>query len=389
MVFCEAGTLLDRFDDARRLVTGMFPTRRRTGDTYTGFTRRLLTLGSRLLEPIVANNRQHIQRIAGHHWQWKGFVPMSIDGSRVNAPRTHANEQTLGCTRQGKAGPQMWLTALMHLNTGLPWAWRIGRANASERTHLREMLGVLPTNALLVADAGFVGYDLMRQILANDASFLIRAGANVRLIQELGYAEHDADDTVYLWPKQRMLDMQPPLALRLIRVRDGKKTMCLLTNLDAKRLSEKHARQLYDKRWGVEVLFRSLKQTLGRRTMRSCAPEQAKAELAWTMVGLQLLGMLSVEQIIKTGRDPIRWSAAESLRAVRQVIKRGQPNHHRSLFRALAVAMIDSYVRKRCKKARDWPHQKTRRPPGQPHCRKATEWETLRAKELRMQNSES
>ncbi len=134
----------------------------------------------------------------------------------------------------------------------------------------------------------------------------------------------------------------------------------------------------------MEVLFRSLKQTLGGRTMRSCAPEQAQAELAWTMVGLQLLGMLSADQIIKAGGDPICWSTAQSLRAVRQVIKRGRPNHYRNLFEALAVAMIDSYVRKQCKKARDWPYQKTRRPPGQPSCRKATEREIQRAKEVRM-----
>jgi hypothetical protein len=191
---------------------------------------------------------------------------------------------------------------------------------------------------------------------------------------------------VYLWPKQMMRDLQPPLVLRLIKVRDGKKTMCLLTNLDAKVLSKKHARQLYAKRWGVEVLFRSLKQTLGSRTMRSAAPAQAQAELAWTMIGLQLLGMLSVEQIIKVGGDPLRWSAAKSLRAIRQVIKRGRPDHRRSLFKALAVALIDDYVRKRTKKARDWPHKKTRRPPGKPSCRKATEKEIQRAKEVRMIN---
>jgi hypothetical protein len=165
MVFCEADALTDQFDDARYHVTRMFPTRRRVGRSYTGFVKQLIALGSRLLEPIVANNRKHIQRIASQNWQWRGFVLMAVDGSRVNAPRSLPNQQTLGCTKQGKAGPQMWLTALMHLGTGLPWAWRIGKANESERTHLREMLGLMPTNALLIADAGFVGYDLMRQII--------------------------------------------------------------------------------------------------------------------------------------------------------------------------------------------------------------------------------
>ena len=121
MVFGDATTLVDRFDDARIYIACMFESRRRVGRSYTGFIKQLLSLGSCLLEPVVANNREHIKRLAGRHWQWKNFVLMAVDGSRVNAPRTKTNEQSLGCTKQGKARPQMWLTMLMHLGTGLPW----------------------------------------------------------------------------------------------------------------------------------------------------------------------------------------------------------------------------------------------------------------------------
>jgi hypothetical protein len=120
MVFGDATTLVDRFDDARVCIAGMFESRRRVGRSYTGFVKQLLKLGSCLLEQVVANNREHIKRLAGPHWQWKNFVLMAVDGSRVNAPRTKTNEQSLGCTKRGKAGPQMWLTTLMHLGTDLP-----------------------------------------------------------------------------------------------------------------------------------------------------------------------------------------------------------------------------------------------------------------------------
>jgi hypothetical protein len=49
----------------------------------------------------------------------------------------------------------MWVTALVHLTTGIPWAWWLGRGNASEHDHLRRMIPTLPGRALVVADAGY------------------------------------------------------------------------------------------------------------------------------------------------------------------------------------------------------------------------------------------
>ena len=64
-----------------------------------------------------------------------------------------------------KTGPQLALTVLYHMGTGLPWAWRTGPGTDAERAHLRSMLATLPSGSLLVADAGFTGYDLLRTLL--------------------------------------------------------------------------------------------------------------------------------------------------------------------------------------------------------------------------------
>jgi hypothetical protein len=117
--------------------------------------------------------------------------------------------------------PQLWLTTLWHAGTGLPWDWRIGPADSSERAHLREMLGGLPAEALLAADAGFVGYEGLRQILAGGHHFLLRVGANVRLLRKLGWTRESAG-TVYLWPDQAARRSQPPLVMRLVVAHNGK-----------------------------------------------------------------------------------------------------------------------------------------------------------------------
>ena len=134
----------------------------------------------------------------------------------------------------------MWLTLFWHVGTGLPWAWRTGPSDSSERQHLQEMLAELPENTLIAADAGFVGYEFWRAVMEAGHSFVIRAGANVRLLKKLGYAR-EYDQTIYLWPNAVAKKELPPLVLRAVWVHDGKQPMCLVTNVLSKTQSERSA----------------------------------------------------------------------------------------------------------------------------------------------------
>jgi hypothetical protein len=276
----------------------------------------------------------------------------------------------------------MWLTTLWHMGTGLPWAWKQGRSDECERHHLRQMLPLLPASALVVGDAGFVGYELLREILAGGQSFLVRGGGNVRLLKELGWVKRYGEDTVFLWPKKHR--DQEPMILRLIELQRGGKKVYLLTNLPGEALTHRQAAVLYAMRWGIEVFYRSLKQTLAHRTMRSAAPAQAQAELAWSLVGLQLMGLMSVREMIAQGADPLDWSVSAARDLIRQAVQ-GHGHRHLSTQgwkNRLAACRKDRYVRTRSKKSRDWPDRKHERPPGPPKIRTASEKEVRQAQEL-------
>jgi hypothetical protein len=124
-------------------------------------------------------------------------------------------------------------------------------------------------------------------------------------------------------------------------------------------------------RWGVEVFYRSLKQTLAKRVMLSHSPEAAKCELTWTIYGLWLLGLMSVSKILERGRDPLRWSAAAARDRIRESLRSALTGRHldRKLVEDLGWALKDDYERHGGKKARDWPHKKTEKPPGDPKIR--------------------
>lgn len=387
MAWSAEQTLQARFEESRQVVRSLFP-KWTLGRSYTGWYEAQLKWLTPLQPALSKRLRQQLQRTAGRHWQREGWCAFAVDGSRVECPRTEANERGLKCAGRQKTGPQLFVTTLLHMGTGQPWDFRIGPGTASERRHLEEMLSDLPRQALVVADAGFTGYEFYRRILVAKQSFLLRVGANVHLLRGLGYIEQEGRDTVYLWPEKN--GHAPPVVLRLIERRQGKKKMYLVTNvLDKKALSEKSAGVLYEMRWGVEVFYRSLKQTLEKRRMLSRTPEAAQCELTWALFAVWLLGLMTVARILAGGGDPLRWSAAKARDRVRCSMRRALSRRHqdRALAGDLSHATKDSYARSSTKKARDWPHKKKEKPPGEPKIQSATAEQLRAIKRLKEQKT--
>jgi hypothetical protein len=416
-----AGLLTDGFERARAVVVGMYPSRRRPGESYAGFMATLARHSAAHLAVIVPGLRGHVRRLAERCGRWRvgggggsgggsgggGWPAFGVDGSKLECPMTAANEAAFGTCGKRKTGPQQLLTTIFHVGTGLIWDYRRGDARASERAHLLEMLDTLPPDAMLLADAGFTGYELLVSILrggggggGEQRSFILRVGANVRLLTKLGWYCEEHEGIVYLWPDKAQKKRQAPLVLRLITLVDGRnRRVHLLTSiLDPRALGDRAAGELYRRRWGVELIYRSLKQTMGKRKLRCDAPANAAVELDWAVIGLWLLGLMSVGRIIEAGHDgdddhddPSNWSVAASLRIVQRAMAAAPPPplgrwrglRRYGLTQALATSTKDGYVRTRPKTARHWPHKKKDKPPGDPRARMADESEIQLAKELR------
>jgi hypothetical protein len=383
MMWDSEKALADRFAAAGDLLKALFP-KWHLGTAYQGWC-DAQCLYIKSIQPALAKRlRGQMQRCAGKHWRREGWCAFAADGSRVECPRTEANQKGLGCAGRKKTGPQLFLTTLWHMGTGLPWDYRIGPGTASERHHLPEMLAELPARSLIVADAGFTGYELLRTIDQAGHAFLVRVGSNVHLLTELGYVEWQGPTTVYLWPDEQ--HHQAPVVLRLLVLKRGQKKMYLVTNVfDEDALTLKQAAFFYEMRWGVELFYRACKQTMDKRRLLSRTPETCEAELHWAVLGIWLLGAMSVAAIVERGGDPLSWSVALARKHVRAAMRdaltgRGQ---RINLSARLAQAVKDRYERTGSKNARAWPHKKKEKPPGAPKIRLARAPEIKQAQRLR------
>lgn len=361
MAWSEANTLLDRFTYAYELAGAI------KADTYTGFSIARRRLGVRLVGRVRASLAQRLRNIPAGLWTIRGWCVFAVDGSKFNAPRTAKNEIVMGVSDRDKAGPQMLATIIVHLGSCVLWNWRIGKGHASERDHLRRLVGSTPSNALLVADAGFMGFDCLREVIESGRHVLVRLAGNARLIAGLD----QRDDVLALWPETAR-HRAGPLMLRVISVPDGRggHVMIGTSVLDPSRLSDADAAAFYRMRWDVELTYRSMKQTLDRRKVRSSAPTQACLELHWTMVGLMTLGLLTISRMSRR-RSRRRWSVAGALRIVRLCARSLTRMRADRLLCGLSEAVIAERTR-RPKPARNWPHKKHQRPPGPPNIRTAT-----------------
>jgi IS4 transposase len=418
--------LKERFQEAAKVAGKILRWLPDPGRTYQGFIKQLRKWHEELQRACLGELRSRMQHGGCGRWEIGGFVVLAGDGSRVELPRTRSNEAAYSPKRkkkkkrkrcearkkrkfrgrkQGKRSrrrkqqsaqsiakkansPQMWLTLFWHVAMGLPWAWRTGPSDSSERGHLQDMLAELPENTLITADAGFMGYEFWRAVMAAGHHFVIRAGANVRLLKQLGYAR-EYDQTVYLWPNAAAKKQEPPLVLRVIWVHDGRQPMCLVTNVLSKtRLSDRQIVEIYQARWGVELFFRTFKQTFGRRKLRSHSAANALLEIDWSLVGLWSVCLLAQHALVQADRDPCQLSAAAAIKAIQQTmhqyrLRPDQPDE--TLWGMLRAALQDDYVRTSSKTARNYPRQKKRKRIGVAQVIDASKSQIATARELKQE----
>ena len=95
-----------------------------------------------------------------------------------------------------------------------------------------------------------------------------------------------------------------------------------MTNvLSERELPMRQAGQLYRLRWGVELQFRTLKQTFRRSKLRSRTPENAVVELHWSLVGLSLVQLFAVKEQMQVDSPPAQSSVALAFSAIQDAMR--------------------------------------------------------------------
>lgn len=374
MTWTSGDSEFERFEAARGFYVMSYAGRKRPGGTLAGFQKALARLPVRQLWALAQGVRDQIQRRYAERLLVDGFIPMGCDGSRVECPRAAELEARLGKGSKEASAPTAWVTAFVHLGRGLLWSWRIGKGTADERLHLRQMLSLLPLQALVVADAAYLGYVLIWAILQHQRSFLLRLSSKNRLYAADGAPLTDwHDGPVYYWPETVQKAQLPPIACRLIRIRatgQTKNDVWLLTNiLDSQKLSAKTAAKFYRWRWKNEGLFRTYKRTLKKCKLSSRTVKLIHRELEGSLLALQIL-LAHADLALRTphATGEIAISPRKVLIEIRREIggARGGPRRVAKYGRRLARCAAETRQQTSPKTSREWPRRKPHHAPAPP-----------------------
>lgn len=405
-------TIVVAFQSAFDILLAVMPGLGKTKASYQGFTGQLAKYQSQLMPIILPHLRNLTKSKLEKYWRIGKWIVVAADGSREALARNKNLQKSFAPSKKKRkkkskawckkhsankkkkqtkkdrdkkaATPLIWLTLFWHVGTGLPWNWRFGPSDSSERNHATEMAKELPPDALLVADAGFIGYEFWKSLCESDVRFLVRVGGNVRLLTELGYAR-EFKNTVYLWPDYMASRLLPPLVLRLVKVESDGKPIYLVTNTKAVDLSDREAAEIYRKRWGIEVFFRTFKQTFDKGKLKCTGSVNVALELEWSLIGLWSMCLYGKAEIGKS-YEISRLSPAKAIRAFSKTCReyRCDPKDATCRLRHLLGASLkDEYERRGPKTNKDYPRQSQRTPTGEPKLETATKTQCKNAKRLK------
>jgi hypothetical protein len=376
MTWAAGDSQLEKFETARGFYVTCYQARKRPGTTLQGFQKALGRVPMRQFKALAAGVRQQIRARFADRLLVDGFEPMGCDGSRIECPRSGELEAKLRQAGKDDSAPTLWVTAFVHLSTGQLWSWQLGPGTADERVHLRRLLATLSPQALIICDAAYMGYELVRAIVGANRSFLFRMSSKVHLYTpEKVTLTNWSEGAVLYWPEYAQRKGLAPLHCRLIRVPAKGKTkrdVWLLTDiLDPARLSVATAAKFYRWRWRNEGVFRTYKRTINKLKLSSRTVRLAHREAELSLLAMQIL--LAHADLALRSTTPAATSVGVPVISPRKVmieirkeLKGTEQRRVPSYRQRLQGCRAEAREQKSPKAAREWPRRKPHEPPKPP-----------------------
>ncbi len=203
---------------------------------------------------------------------WNGFRLLGVDGSRLTLPHTKELKNIYGQTKnQSKEGVvQARLSVLYDVLNNYVIDGLLSPLKTGEGKLALEHLNQTKEKDLVIYDRGYPSFNLMYEHLKLQVDFVIRAKISFSNITQAFIDSGKTSQIVDISPgknksyKDKEYNNKASIKVRLIRVEldDGEVELLISSLLNSKKHKSKIFKELYYKRWGVELFFDELKNKL-------------------------------------------------------------------------------------------------------------------------------
>lgn len=279
-----------------RVAFGQAPCSLNTGPYCKARARLALTLLTRLA------------REAGHRlcagqpaaWRWRGREVKLIDGTTVSMPDTQANQARFPQHRAQQPGlgfPVARLVAIVSLSCGAVLEWAAGPGEGKktgETALLWQLKDRLTAGDIVIADGYYAGYFLIAALGARGTDVVMRQHHRRRTDFRRG-VRLGARDHVVTWVRPQRPDWMDeatyeamPATLAMREVRTGGVTL-VTTLTQARDVGKQELRELYGRRWQVELDLRAIKTVMQMDILRCKTPAMVEKEIAVHLLAYNLV----------------------------------------------------------------------------------------------------
>lgn len=362
-----------------RVALGQSPSSLNTGPYCKARSRLSLSLLERLAREV--GRRVCTGQPAA--WRWRNREVKLIDGTTVSMPDTEANQARFPQHREQKPGlgfPVARLVAIVSLSCGavLEWAAGPGEGQKTGETALLWRLKArLTAGDVVIADRYYAGYFLIAALVALGVDIVMRQHhrrrTDFRRGRRLGTRDH-----LVAWVRPQRPDWMDertyeaiPETLTMREVRTGGVTL-VTTLTRARDVSRQELRELYGRRWHVELDLRSIKAVMQMDILRCKTPAMVEKEIAAHLLAYNLVRAVMAQAADAHDLLPRQLSfkaALQLLNAFERLLRYGprQPltGPHTHLLAGLARRKLPhrpGRVEPRAVKRRSKPHDLLTRP---------------------------
>ena len=204
---------------------------------------------------------------------WNGHRLLSIDGSYICLPYSEELKSIYGIYRnQNKADDVILgrVSVLYDVLNDIVLEGFLLPKSEGEITMAHDHIKQIRKNDLVILDRGYPSFGLAYEILENESDFLFRCKHEFNNVTKQFMASDKRDDIVEIKSKQKQSfknkiytkDSNIQVRLTKIPLDSGEVELLMTSLIDSKKYPYECFKDLYFKRWGIEIYYDRLKNIL-------------------------------------------------------------------------------------------------------------------------------
>lgn len=250
-----------------------------------------------------------------------GYILCAIDGSKIEIPNTPLNRETFGSegNQHKQKTARALLSGIYDVENHFFLDVEIDRVDSNETNlakrnieTIQEIIG--KNNELLIFDRGYPSIELFNWLETQKKKFVMRLSSNDYIKEREEMTSEDEFVTIkYTYARLNKIKKTKPefyekiknktgIKLRITKVDINEQTTeYLISNLDKSEFDKEDLKEVYGKRWQVEISYNSIKNKLKIEEFTGNLPQ-----FIYQDIYAQIVVYNQIQDMLYTGRKEIK-----------------------------------------------------------------------------------